>query len=73
MGTGSTNVTINTADSLHAALEARGWDGYVVGRSRVIRSPDRRLFILSDHCTTRDIVDIVNQWQPLPLPDHREN
>lgn len=54
-------------DKLRAALAARQWDVYAVGATGVIRSPDRRVLIVTNFCTVQDIVSTVNAWWP-PLP-----
>lgn len=50
--------------AIFIALLQRGWDVYAALRTRVIRSPDRKLYIISDYCTPQEVIEIVNQWQP---------
>jgi hypothetical protein len=54
------------AIAIFIALKLRGWDIYVVRRKQVIRSPDKCLYILHDYCSPQHIIEIVNQWNPLP-------
>lgn len=46
------------------ALRRRGWGTYSTSKTRVLRSPDRSLFILRDFCSTGDIVATATQWEP---------
>jgi hypothetical protein len=49
-------------------VQSFGWQLLSVARTRVIRSPDRKVFILADRCTLEDVADTVLRWQPGP-PD----
>jgi hypothetical protein len=49
-----------------AALEHAGFMAYEIGLTRVYRSPDRTLFILSDFCDADDVVTIVERYQAQP-------
>jgi hypothetical protein len=66
-------IKVGVVDALRAALAERRWDVYAVGATGVIRSPDRKVFIISTHCTVQDIVLTVNRWQPPLKTTARDN
>lgn len=58
---------------LRNELFLRNWDVYAVGATGVIRSPDRKVFIISTHCTAQDIIQTVNMWRPPVRPVSADN
>jgi len=69
----SHTIQIDADRRLEATLEACCWEAYYLGERRVIRSPDRKVFILHDRCTSEDCLEIIYQWQFSQAPQGRLN
>lgn len=57
------NTLINKRALAEARLHELCFDAYAVRERRVVRSPERKLFILHDYCSADDILAILAQWQ----------